>query len=131
MSTQLHDLLVAHRAIGTRGDAVFPSFREDASKDHISDLKHVFAEIERTTGLKLSSHDLRRTFATVCANAGVPWHAMKGLLNHALPSGDVSAGYVSNLGPALRAAAQNAADQIMRLCAVPEIAPEVARLRRR
>lgn len=56
-----------------------------------------------------SAHRLRDTFASVARDAGVDWLALKVLMNHRLPSGDVTAGYVLPGIHGLRTAAEKVA----------------------
>jgi integrase len=56
-----------------------------------------FAEAERrirhATNIKISPHDLRRTFATAAESLNISSYAVKALLNHK-QSGDVTRGYI-------------------------------------
>jgi hypothetical protein len=82
------------------------------------------------TGIEVSCHDLRRTFASVAADTPeVSWLALKVMLNHTT-RGDVTAGYVQISNEQLRAAVQRVADKISELCGVkPFVEGNVARLR--
>jgi integrase len=51
-------------------------------------------------------HDLRRTFISAATEAGVDSLAIKVLVNHRMPSGDVTTGYVSLSAEHLRSAAE-------------------------
>ena len=49
------------------------------------DIRHgrgVTKYLERATGIHLTPHDFRRTFASICEMAGVPSHSIGALLNH-------------------------------------------------
>jgi integrase len=61
-----------------------------------------------------SAHRLRDTFASVARDAGVDWLALKVLMNHALPSGDVTAGYVLPGLHGLRTAAEKVASLLLK-----------------
>jgi hypothetical protein len=61
MSTFVHELLVARRAIGDAGGFVFPGRRYNT---HLTGNVGTFDVIAKATGIKVSAHDLRRTFAT-------------------------------------------------------------------
>lgn len=126
MTSQVRDLLVARRAIGIEGTFVFPSVKRWAATGHANDLSHAFYEIARTSGLRLSPHDLRRTWATIAESCDIAWGAMVALLNHAAPAG-VSGGYVLLSAERLREPAQRVADRIAELCGV-ETPDGVARL---
>ena len=74
-------------------------------------------QVAAASGVAVSAHDLRRTFATVAESAGVTPLQLKALVNHAPPR-DVTAGYVQIAVEALRAPAQRAANKMKRLCGV-------------
>jgi integrase len=59
----------------------------------VRDLRAALESVVKHGGKEITAHDLRRTFASFAERAGVPYTALKLLLNHAL-SGDVTAGYV-------------------------------------
>ena len=124
MSDFVFGLLVARRNLGNAG-YVFPGHR---TNQHISDNIKMFAAIEKATGIKVSAHDLRRTFATVAGNTEISPFALKALLNHSVGN-DVTAGYIVAM-PELRAAAQKVCDRMKMLCSISEIAGEnVARMK--
>jgi integrase len=111
MSDFVHDLLVARRAIGN-AIFVFPG-----PKGHMTNPQHVFAEIAEKTGIRISVHDLRRTFITVAESTDLSPYALKALVNHAVGS-DVTAGYVQMSVERLREPAQRIADKVKTLCHV-------------
>ena len=127
MSTVVHDLLIARRAAVASGPFVFPGQGEHG---FFTSADHAFAEIEKASGIKVSAHDLRRSFASVAADTeGVSWLALKVMLNHST-KGDVTAGYVQISEAQLRQAIQRVADRMLALCNVePVAAPNVAKLR--
>ncbi len=98
MSDYLHDLFVARRALGIEGAWVFPA---NSGSGHIVDLKFAFRQIAKTTGIKLSVHDLRRTFITVAESCDIPIYALKGLVNHSMGT-DITAGYIVATADRLR-----------------------------
>ena len=63
---------------------VFPS--PDAASGHV--------EEPRDDTLGIAPHDARRLFLTVAESTDAPPYALKLLVNHALPRGDVTAGYL-------------------------------------
>lgn len=115
MSDFVHDLLVARRAIGN-AVFVFPG-----TKGHMTNPQHVFAQISKETGIKISAHDLRRTFITIAESTDISPYALKALVNHAMGS-DVTAGYVQMSTERLREPVQRIAEEIRRLCGV--VGPE-------
>jgi integrase len=128
MSSAVHDMLVARRSMVKDSAFVFPGPGETG---HITSADHAFGEIERATGIKLSAHDMRRSFASVAGDTeGVSWLAIKLLLNHAT-KGDVTAGYVQISNEQLRQAVQRVCDKMLALCGVRPIEDaKVARLAR-
>lgn len=67
-----------------------------------------------------SAHRLRDTFATVAKDdAKLDWFTLKVLMNHRLPSGDVTAGYVRPTDQALRAAAEKVTARLLERAGQP------------
>ena len=125
MSSFVRDLLVARRAIGDDGGWVFGA---NSHSGHLSEPKFAFAEVAKATGIAVSPHDLRRTFVTVAAASGVSVWALKGLVNHALGGGDVTAGYNQLTTDDLREPAQRVCDRLIELCGIE--APEAGNVAR-
>ncbi len=75
--------------------------------------RYAQARIEDETGIKVSPHDLRRTFATVAESLNIPAYAVKGLLNHKT-SGDITAGYIQITVERLREPMQQITDYFLR-----------------
>lgn len=114
MSTHVHSLLVARRALGVDGPYVFPG-RQRIS--HCQSFVFALRQVARATGIRVSPHDLRRSFATVAAETEIPPVALKLLIAHTVGN-DVTSGYVV-LSPAkLREAAQRVGDRIAELCGI-------------
>jgi integrase len=124
MSDLVRDMLVARRAIG---DArfVFPS---DGRGSHIAEPKFPLQRVAKATGIRVSAHDLRRTFITVAESADISPLALKALVNHSTGS-DVTSGYVIVTTERLRAPAQRVADELKKLCNIKGL-PGVARLQK-
>jgi integrase len=124
MASFVRDLLVARRALGNDGGWVFGA---DSRSGHIEEPKFALDQVAKATGIVVSAHDLRRTFITMAESADVSPLALKSLLNHAPPSGDVTSGYIQITTERLREPAQRVCDRLMQLCET--IAPEgVARV---
>jgi integrase len=124
MSDVVGDLLVARRALGNAGGFVFPGAGRTG---HISDpgLGHVTA----ACGVKVSPHDLRRTFESTAESLDLSVYALKALINHSTPT-DVTGRYIVHEIERLRQAAQRVADEIKAMAAIqPVAAPNVERLR--
>jgi integrase len=115
MSTWVRDLLVARRAIGN-ANWVFPA---DSKSGHLTEPGSAYSAIERQTGIRVSSHDLRRTFITIAEACDISPMALKALVNHAL-GGDVTSGYIQMTSERLRKPAQVVGDRIAELCGLEE-----------
>jgi integrase len=71
----------------------------------------------REDGIPGSIHDLRRTFITVAANrVKIHPYDLRLLVNHSLPSGDVTAGYVAPNVEQLRVPMQSITNALRALC---------------
>jgi integrase len=114
MSSFVRDLLVARRAIGNDDGLVFGA---DSRSGHIEEPRFAFQEIADATGIKVSPHDLRRTFVTVAESCNISPLALKALVNHAI-GGDVTEGYVQMTVEQLREPAQKVCDRMMELCGI-------------
>ena len=115
MSTFVRDLLIARRAVG--GEFLFPA---DGKRGHIAEPKYPLGLIEAATGIKVSAHDLRRTYITVAESSDISPLALKALVNHSL-GGDVTSGYVVMTVDRLREPAQRVCDRMVELCQIPKL----------
>jgi integrase len=125
MSSVVHDLLVPRRALGDGGPFVFPG---DGKTGHCQSFTLALRQIGAATGIEVSPHDLRRTFATVAQATEISPLALKLLVAHSA-GGDVTSGYTFMTQAQLREAAQKVCDRLKELCGIA--APEgenVARL---
>lgn len=87
----LHDLTGGHRW-------VFAG--ENPDKAMTVPKKQIIAII-KSTGIEFSSHDLRRTFATIGEAVGVPLSMIKRMMNHVTTS-DMTTSYISTEEDTLR-----------------------------
>lgn len=88
MSNFLQELLQNRRKL-TSENFVFA----DRNGVRFTNLRYAFRRINSQSGLRVTCHDLRRTFATVAESLDIPAYAVQALLNHKT-SGDVTAGYI-------------------------------------
>jgi integrase len=114
MSSFVRHLLVARRALGNDGGWVFGA---DSGSGHIEEPRFALAQIAEATGIRVSCHDLRRTYITVAESSDISPLALKALVNHAL-GGDVTSGYVQMTIERLREPAQRVCDRMMELCGI-------------
>ena len=115
MSDFVHDLLVARRAIGN-AEFVFPA---PGKAGHIVDPSFSLKTVAVASGIRVSAHDLRRTYVTVADSMDISPMAIKALVNHAVGS-DVTAGYAIMTIERLREAAQRVCDKLKGLCGIAE-----------
>lgn len=85
--------------------------REDIGR--LDEPKRQIARIVAMTGIKFSSHDLRRTFITIAESLDLSPFALKRLCSHSAGS-DVTAGYVIMDVERLRAPAEKIAEYLLR-----------------
>lgn len=69
--------------------------------------------VSEASGVKFSSHDLRRTFITLAESLDISPYAWKQLVNHKIPKNDVSGGYVIPDLERLRNASEKICDFIL------------------
>jgi integrase len=119
MSDVVRDLLVARRAVG-RERFVFPS---PSRSGYLSEPKNPLGEVARACGIRVSAHDLRRTFVTVAESCDISPMALKCLVNHSV-GGDVTAGYTIMTTERLREPAQKVADRLKALCGIADAPSE-------
>jgi integrase len=111
----VRDLLVARRALGTT-KYLFPSV---GASGHISEPKFPLNQIALATGIKISAHDLRRTYITTAESTDVSPMALKALVNHSLGN-DITANYVQMTVDRLREPAQRVTDKLKMLCGITD-----------
>jgi integrase len=125
MSDFVHAMLVARRALGRTGH-VFPA---SSKSGHVEEPRFFLDQVAAATGIRVSCHDLRRTYLTIAESCDISPMALRALVNHSLGK-DVTSGYVQMNVERLRAPAQKVCDRIKALCEVEEPEGEnVARMR--
>jgi integrase len=115
LSAIVHDLLVARRQSGDT-KYVFPA---PSKAGYIQSPKFYFRQIAEATGIRVSPHDLRRTYITAAESADISPFALKALVNHSLGN-DVTSGYIQMSAERLREPAQRVADRLKQLCGIVE-----------
>jgi integrase len=116
MTTLVHDLLVARRALGN-ATFVFPSHSRSG---HIEEARAWLDAVSGATGIEFSTHDLRRTYITVAESCDISVYALKALVNHSLGQ-SVTEGYIAMTAERLRAPAEKVAIKLSALCGVQKI----------
>jgi integrase len=125
MSSLVHDLLVARRAIGREpGGWVFGG---DGRTGHLVEPRFALWR----TGWRVSLHDLRRVYATIAQSTeGVSYLALKRMLGHST-GGDVTATHYAQLTPEqYRDAVQRVADRIANMCGIETVPAGAVSLRK-
>jgi integrase len=124
MTDVVHSLLVTRRAIGNAG-YIFPG---QGKSKHVVDVGHPLDQVAKTTGIRISAHDLRRGYITIAENTkNVSSAAVMVLVNHALPK-SVHSDYIQKVEN-LREPAQLIADRIKEMCQIKKL-PGVAEINR-
>jgi integrase len=111
LSDFLFDLLLARRDDDPEAEWVFPGRGETG---HMVETKKFYARVTKTSGIKFTLHDLRRTFVTIAESLDIPHYALKRLLNH-LTDSDVTGGYIVIDVERLRGPVERVADRILEL----------------
>jgi integrase len=114
MSSFVRNLLVARRALGDDGGWVFPA---NSRSGYIEEPGNQLDQIGEATGIRVTPHDLRRTFVTVAESCDVSVYALKAMVNHALGTG-VTEGYVQMTTERLREAVERVSDKMKLLCRI-------------
>jgi integrase len=111
LSEFLHQLFVTRRDDDPEGEWVFPG---RGKSGHMVETKKFYARVTKTSGIKFTLHDLRRTFVTIAESLDIPHYALKRLLNHRADS-DVTAGYIVIDVERLRGPVERVAERILYL----------------
>jgi integrase len=90
---------------------IFPA---ESESGHISEPREEF------DGIQWSPHDMRRWFITAAESIDTSPYVIKALVNHSLPSGDVTAGYIQHEVERLRPAMEAIGDKLRTLCESPQ-----------
>jgi len=111
----LRDILVARQLIGRDASGfVFPA---NSRSGHIEEPRFTLRLVAEATDIRVTVHDLRRTFITIAESTDISALALKALVNHSLGD-DVTAGYIVSGVERLRKPAQRVADRLKELCGI-------------
>ncbi|MEZ5592540.1 MAG: tyrosine-type recombinase/integrase [Gammaproteobacteria bacterium] len=91
LSDYLYEML-ARRQRQTNSEWVFPS--STSRSGHLEEPKTATARIAQISGVRVTVHDLRRTFITIAESLEIPPYTLKRLLNHKSGNADVTSGYI-------------------------------------
>ena len=116
LSDYLYDLLVARRSAGDTG-FVFPA---NSKSGHIADPKHPLRLVAKSSAIKVTVHDLRRTYITVAETCDISVYAQKALASHSLGKSDTTGRYITFGSERLREVQQKVTDKFRELCEITE-----------
>jgi integrase len=112
MTDVTYDMLKARRALGKTEFVFFAN----SKSGHVEDPKSFFRDIAKASGVKVSAHDMRRTYLTVGESCDISPMALSALVNHTVPG--VTRSYVQMNVERLRQPAQKVADKLKELCGI-------------
>jgi integrase len=112
--------LLEARQKETVGEYVF-----EGPRGRLSNLRYALASVIERSGVTFTTHDLRRTFATVADSLDIPGYAVKALLNHKTGA-DVTAGYIIADVERLRGPMQRITDYLLRAGGLRESAEVIS-----
>ncbi len=125
MSDYVLGLLLARWNIGNAGGYVLPS---PIANKHLTANVRCWSLIKGATGgVKMSAHDMRRTFSTVAQSAGIQIYHIKQMLNHSTGS-DVTLGYIIQTPEDWREIMQKVAAKMLKLCNAEVVGENVVQL---
>ena len=107
MTDFIHDLLLKRKEITGGKGYVFPGTGKKTR--HLADPRKAVEAVQKSTGLNVGLHDLRRTYVTIAAALGVNPYTIKDLVNHISGNQDITHSYVVRDVENLRDAAQKIA----------------------
>jgi integrase len=113
MTDYVHDLLAARKSLGHER-FVFPS---NSAAGYLAEPKFFLNQVALATGIKISVHDLRRTYITVAESCDISPLALRALVNHSLGNG-VTEGYVQMTPERLREPAKRVTEKLKELCKI-------------
>jgi len=112
LSDYLYDMLKRrNQGAGTR-KYVFPAGHKS---NYLKDWRRQCAKVTEASKVGFMPHDLRRTFITIAESLDVSPYAIKALVNHSLPSDDVTGGYIQFDVERLRKPMQQITDYMLRM----------------
>lgn len=116
LSNYLFCLLSGRKTAAGEMDWVFPGRSLHCP---LTEPKRYTDRVSRTSGVKFTLHDLRRTFVTIAESLDISPYALKRLLNHRV-YGDVTAGYIVIDVERLREPVERISSRILEIVSAPE-----------
>jgi integrase len=84
--------ILARRRLFTDDRGMSEKVFVDDQRRTLSNYRYALNNIEKKSGVRVTPHDLRRTFASIAEGLDISGFSLKRLLNHT--TGDVTQGYV-------------------------------------
>lgn len=110
--------IIERRHQGRAGaEYVFASKEDPTAPYSYNTLRGWFDAIAAESGVRITAHDCRRTFASIAESLDISAFAVKRLLNHRTGNADVTAGYIVIDPERLRGAMQRIEDEVLRQAA--------------
>src|SRR5262249_1926828 len=113
LTDYVHELLTARLQLG-KTKYVFPA---NSTSGHVEEPKFPLNQVALACGVRVSAHDLRRTFCRIAESCDISPMALKALVGHS-NGADVTAGYVQMTIERLREPAQRVCNKMKELCGV-------------
>lgn len=113
--------IIARRAEAKAGPYVFAAKSDPKAPYSYDTLRGWFQTVADECGVRITAHDLRRTFASIAEELDISASTVKRLLNHRTGRGDVTEGYILPSAERLRGAMQRIENRILEL-ATPKAA---------
>ncbi len=110
--------IITRRSKDKTGPYVFGAKESPTMPYSYNTLRGWFDVVAAESGVRITAHDCRRTFASVAESLDISRYAVKRLLNHRTGRADVTDGYIVVDPERLRGAMQRVEDEVMRLAAV-------------
>lgn len=105
--------IIARRAEAKAGPYVFAAKSDPKAAYPYDTLRGWLQTVADECGVRITAHDLRRTFASIADELDISASTVKRLLNHRTGRGDVTDGYIVPSAERLRGAMQRIEDRIL------------------
>ncbi|MGB6141847.1 MAG: tyrosine-type recombinase/integrase [Pseudoalteromonas rhizosphaerae] len=99
-------------------------FGTNSKKGYLTDPKKTLKHVCQIAEVKITSHDLRRTFTSMAESSGVSGYLLKRLLNHITDKSDVTAGYLILTAEELKEPAEKVTETIAKYAGLIEEKPD-------
>lgn len=118
LGSLLREIIERRHQSRASAEYVFASKENPSAPYSYNTLRGWFDVIAAESGVRITAHDCRRTFASIAESLDISAFAVKRLLNHRTGNSDVTTGYVIIDPERLRGAMQRIEDEVIRLAEV-------------